>query len=229
MGGESCAVRDADAEAQLSWPYYERGGITIYHGDARDIVPSLDFDVVLTDPPYGTGQKIAYRPYKDTMDNWVELMAWLLALPQPMAFTMSHTRLFDLPVRPQWMGCWDKVFTGGIVHIGASPSWEPICFYHLPAGDRGRPRWDDIFRVPVNGHAEGFVSQMAIAHPCPKPVNLYRRLIEVLPEGVILDPLMGSGTTLRAAKDLGRSAIGIDLSEAYCEIAAKRLAQDVLL
>lgn len=208
-------------------PYYEQDGIVIYHGDCREIVSRLQFDVVLTDPPYGTGQKIAYDVYRDTPAEWKLVMGWLLSLPQPMAFTMSHTRLFDLQKRPQWTGCWDKVFTGGIVHVGASPSWEPICFYNLPPGDRGKPRWDDMFRVPPNGFPFN-VAREPDGHPTPKPVALYRELIAVLPRGVILDPMMGSGTTLRAAKDMGRQAIGIDLSEHYCEIAAKRLTQGAL-
>jgi DNA modification methylase len=214
-------------------PYYEEDGITIYHGDCRDIVPldivpmiGAEF-VMVTDPPYGTGQKIAYDVYKDTLDRWEPLMEWLLSNSCPMAFTMSHTRLFDLPKRPQWTGCWDKMFTGGITHVGASPTWEPICFYNLPAGDRGKARWDDIFRCPPAGFP--FSSPRDLnGHPCPKPVKLYKQILGVMPPGVVIDPMMGSGTTLRAAKDIQRRAIGIDVSERYCEIAAKRLSQGVL-
>jgi hypothetical protein len=183
--------------------------------------------VVLTDPPYGTGQKIAYDVYRDTMPEWVSVMTWLLSIDLPMAFTMSHSRLFDLPKRPQWVGCWDKVYTGGIVHVGASPTWEPVCFYNLPSGDRGVPRWDDIFRVPPAGFPFHQGREPG-GHPCPKPVGLYKLLLGVLPDGVVVDPMMGSGTTLRAAKDARRQAIGCDVSERYCEIAAKRLAQAVL-
>jgi len=206
-------------------PYFDDGQCAIYHGDCREIASALSYDVVATDPPYGTGQKIAYRPYRDTMENWTELTTWLCDLTSPMVFTLAHTRLFDLPKKPQWIGCWDKTFSSGIVHVGASPSWEPVCFYNLPAGDRGKPRWDDIFRVPVPIHRP---DEPAAGHPCPKPVRLYRKLLRVLPSGIVLDPCMGSGTTLRAAKDEGRRAIGIDLSEAYCEIAVKRLSQQVL-
>jgi site-specific DNA-methyltransferase (adenine-specific) len=207
-------------------PYYEdtTSGITIYHGDCREVVQEIRFDVVLTDPPYGTGA-IAYDIFVDTMANWQPLADWLTNLVQPMAFTLSHRRIFDLKRQPQWLGCWDKVFTGGIVHIGASPTWEPICFYNLPAGDRGRKRWDDVFRYAVNGHP---FTQEQVAHPCPKPITLYQRLITILPEGVIFDPFIGSGTTLRAAKNLGRQAVGCDISERYCEMAAKRLSQSVM-
>lgn len=210
-------------------PYYEQDGVTIYHGDCRELFGGRTDEpwVVVTDPPYGTGQKIAYDVYRDYMEQWTPLMEWLLSLPFPMAFTMSHTRLPDLPKRPQWLGCWDKMYTGGIVHIGASPPWEPICFYNLPAGDRGKARWDDIFRVPPHGHPFHRATD-ADGHPCPKPIELYKQIIRMMPQGVIVDPMMGSGTTLRAAKDMGRTAIGIDVSERYCEIAAKRLSQGVL-
>ena len=210
-------------------PYYEYAGITIYHGDCREIGDAVlaSDSVLLTDPPYGTGQKIAYDVYRDTMAEWLPLVAWLVGHEQPMAFTMSHSRLLDLPRRPQWVGCWDKVFTGGITHVGASPTWEPVCFYNLPAGDRGRPRWDDIFRVPPAGFPFT-TARDPNGHPCPKPVGLYKKLIAVMPGGVIVDPMMGSGTTLRAAKDSQRTAIGIDVSEHYCELAVKRLTQEAL-
>jgi site-specific DNA-methyltransferase (adenine-specific) len=206
-------------------PFYEQDGITIYHGDCREIEAALEYDVILTDPPYGTGQKIAYDVYKDTIPNWQMLADWLIDRPKPMAFTLSHTRLFDLKRKPQWIGCWDKVFTSGITHVGASPTWEPICFYNLPDGSRGKGRWDDIFRYVVAGFP---FNEAQIGHPCPKPVALYQRLLKVMPDGVVLDPMMGSGTTLRAAKNFGRRAIGIDVSERYCELAAKRLMQAVL-
>ena len=65
-------------------------------------------------------------------------------------------------------------------------------------------------------------------HPTQKPLSLMKHILNTAPDGVILDPFMGSGTTLRAAKELGRKAIGIEINEEYCQIAVDRLAQGVL-
>lgn len=207
----------------LPEPYYERDGITIYHGDVREIGPLLDFDVIVGDPPYGVSKKYG-GPFVDTAEEAEAVWAWMLAQGKPTCFTFSHTRLFDLPERPQWIGVWNKPFTGGVVSIGCSPSWEPICFYRLPYLKSGFKRWRDVFTVGVE-----FAGGPSGDHPTPRPVELMRLLIQVMPDGVILDPTMGSGTTLRAAMDLGRRAIGIEINEDYCRIAVERLRQGVLL
>jgi len=92
-----------------------------------------------------------------------------------------------------------------------------------------RRLWQDLFHV-VPGTALGDAISDGAGHPCPKPVALFRWLTDQLSDAneTILDPFMGSGTTLRAAKDLGRKAIGIEIEERYCEIAAKRMAQTVM-
>jgi hypothetical protein len=127
---------------------------------------------------------------------------------------------------PTWILCWFD--PGG---IGSSRwgfcTWQPILVYgvdpYLAAGKGRRP---DGFELMQRGDPD-----RDLGHPCPKPVGMMRWLVQrVSPErtDVVLDPFMGSGTTLRAAKDLGRRAIGIEIEERYCEIAAKRMGQEAL-
>ncbi len=101
--------------------------------------------------------------------------------------------------------------------------WQPILVYGKdPFLEKSLGSRPDIIE-----HSE---TALNLGHPCPKPENFWRKLMarcSVDQTDSILDPFMGSGTTLRAAKDLGRKAIGIEIEERYCEIAAKRMAQEV--
>jgi hypothetical protein len=128
--------------------------------------------------------------------------------------------------KPAWTLCWFD--PGG---TGSGPwgfcTWQPILVYgkdpYLAAGRGRRP---DGIELMQRGDPDKWV-----AHPCPKPVDLMRWLIQrvsIDEAEVVIDPFMGSGSTLRAAKDLGRKAVGIELDESFCEIAAKRLGQEVL-
>lgn len=117
---------------------------------------------------------------------------------------------------------WDKVVSTGMgaLDVPWRPSWEAI--YVIGHGFQGRRSHGVLrFSLPT-------LAPERKLHPTSKPVDLMRALITKCPDGTVLDPFMGSGTTLRAAKDLGRKAIGIEIEERYCEIAAQRLAQEVL-
>ena len=200
-------------------PYYERGGITIWHGDCREILPTLEADVLVTDPPYGMAYDSGWqsRPIAGdestgvrdaVLSAWGERPALVFGrwnCPHPETARMALT--WD---KGDWPGMGDLALPWG-------PSTEEI--YVLGKGFTGRRRGSVIRTPRLTGE---------MSHPNEKPVGLIRKLIEACPEGVILDPFMGSGTTLRAAKDLGRRAIGIEIEERYCEIAAKRMEQEVL-
>ena len=114
---------------------------------------------------------------------------------------------------------WDKGSPGmgDLNHWG--PSYELIA--SAGSGQCVGSRDGSVIRFPTAASA-------ARLHPTEKPVPLLSHLIGKLEPSTVLDPFMGSGSTLRAAKDLGRKAIGIELSEAYCEAAAKRMSQEVL-
>jgi site-specific DNA-methyltransferase (adenine-specific) len=118
--------------------------------------------------------------------------------------------------KPSGMGCWYKPGNpagGGVIQFC---EWEPWLLWGKGIGG------SDVVRATITEqHDTG-------NHPCPKPIKLFRALIGQAKASTVIDPFVGSGTALRAAKDLGVRAIGIELNPAYCEIAVKRLAQEVL-
>ena len=208
-------------------PYYEHAGITIYHGDCREVLPTLTekVDLVLTDPPYG----INWKPRVNHQDApWVDderpLMApWLIASNH--CIWGGNYFADQLPITESWL-LWIKRPEGPEFDNDArSYSVCEMCWSDYG----GKPRthhqcWD-------GGKRAGDSQNREFSHPAQKPIELMRWCISLAPNEpkLILDPFMGSGTTLRAAKDLGRRAIGIEIEERYCEVAAKRLAQEVLL
>lgn len=209
-------------------PYYEADGITIYCGDCREILPGIEADVMVTDPPYGISYSSGYEgalPRSVVGDGDTALRDWALAAwsPGPMAcFAAWHQRP---PWRPRGCLVWDKGDAAGMgdLDLPWRPNFELVwIFGHGWAGYRGSsvlrgrtiPTWN-------SGPARR-------VHPTEKPMDVLTQIIEKAPLGAVLDPFMGSGTTLVAAKLLGRRAIGIEIEERYCEVAVQRLAQGVL-
>ena len=228
----------------MSEPYYQHGGITIYHGDCREVLPGLPpktIDCVITDPPYGINYVTAWRSRRDRLRVPIENDGCLgvLAAAWPMALAVlrddRHWYCFASPrMLPEAMPivenckhilCWDKGDRGtvGDLECGFGEAWEAILY-----GMKGRR--------PLNGQRPRTVIRhdwsgtMDPQHPTVKPVPLLRKLVMWSShEGeTVLDPFCGSGTTLRAAKDCGRKAIGIETEERYCETMANRLRQEVL-
>jgi DNA modification methylase len=199
-------------------PYYEHGGITIYHGDCREILPQLGrFDLLLTDPPYGV--KKGYASYEDAPQQNDDLICSII----PVLAGASSRRLITCGVGniwkyppADWVICWSKPNSMSRSIVANANIWEPVLVY----GCKG---------FGVDGVTVSIVPQL-LDHPCPKPLKLFRWLIAKASaeNDSIIDPFLGSGTTLEAAKELGRKATGIEIEERYCEIAAKRLSQEVL-
>jgi DNA modification methylase len=201
--------------------YYEESGITIYHGDCREVLPTLaEGMVIVTDQPYGTGwarggQSVGVfitRYEQPEWDKWN--LDWLRSLPPykrlatfaPIKRREELCNAFEHPtilyyrktnMRPQ------------------SVDWEPIIVSPAVYPD-----------VPIKTLYNGD----GPFHPCQKPLELMKWIINCVSDSsdCILDPFIGSGSTLIAAKDLGHRAIGIEINERYCEIAARRLRQEVL-
>lgn len=201
-------------------PYYDEAGITIYHGDCRELLPTLQAHVAITDPPYNVG--LDYCDGDDRPDYEVWSREWFCALQTPaVAFTpgIINVGMWYRISEPRWMLSWYKPAAMGRSPFGFC-NWEPILFWGTVKPGRGT----DVV-------VAGILPDRAVeGHPCPKPELWGLGLVSLLSDAgeTVLDPFMGSGTTLVAAKRLGRRAIGIDLDESYCEMAANRLRQGCL-
>tara|TARA_Y100000310_G_C20503760_1_gene725344 strand:- start:48 stop:674 length:627 start_codon:yes stop_codon:yes gene_type:complete len=203
-------------------PYYEDDAVQIFHGDCREILPTLDrVDLVLTDPPYGIGadkMTLGNGRHKtdrgdSEWDNAPAEITPILALSIPAVIWGGN--YFDLPPSRCWF-VWDK---------GTGDNDFADCELAWTNRDGVVKKY---FRSWVGANARDAADPRRY-HPTQKPVALMEWCLGFFPDAqTILDPFMGSGTTLRAAKDLGRRAIGIEIEERYCEIAAQRMSQSVM-
>lgn len=216
-------------------PYYEHAGITIYHGDCREVLPGLGADALVTDPPWGLGElsgttsikrnRNAYASYPDTEENVVALVVPAISLGLACsgwrgAVCPGAPCMFLYP-RPRAVGGFYQPAAVGMSPWGFA-GYNPVLFYGKDPRD-GKGQSSVMTTLTARASSD--------EHPCAKPLVPMAWLVNKasLPDETVLDPFMGSGTTLVAAKNLGRRAIGIEIEERYCEIAAKRLAQEVLL
>ena len=199
-------------------PYYQDDAVTIYHGDCREILPTLQpVDLVIADPPYAV--KLDYMSYDDTVLLGFGWLTACRALAPCVVVTPGYVNTFKYPT-PDYVAIRFDRTAQSPATIAWMNKWEPIFYYGKPPG---RLPWDVLLTQSQSERA-----REKLDHPCPKPLSLYRQILAPLDSQTILDPFVGTGGTLRAAKDLGRKAIGIEIEERYCEIAAKRMAQEVL-
>jgi DNA modification methylase len=216
-----------EVEAGSVKPYYDDGkGIVLYHGDCRELLPGLRFDAIVTDAPYGVG--IEYGAFDDTPLSVRALAADIephLRAATRAAVFCGVPQMWLWP-QPKWVLCWSYAPATNAFSPWGYAQWQPILVYgsdpYLARGLGPRPSVLTYFPPP-----QTFVST---GHPCPKPLHVMTwTILRCTAEAdTILDPFAGSGTTLVSAKLEGRRAIGIEIEERYCEIAAKRLAQGVL-
>ena len=209
-------------------PYYESDGITIYNADCREILPMLEpVDLVLTDPPYNCGKD--YGTYKDNLptDEYYKFMEMVVNLSRvvaPNQFWVSPR--YQLPL-------WSKLIPDYhliVIRRGATGpfrgGWSDQFEIALSIGKPSRcvsDLWDSI-RLKGEGY---FFREKTYGHPGYTPYPIMAKACDLLSKSSIIDPFSGTGTSLLAAKQLVRKAIGIEIEEKYCEIAAKRLAQSV--
>lgn len=217
----------------LPKPYYTDENCTIYHGDSREILPYMDpVDLLLTDPPYGLneaagknkrrGQLAMAKDYGDK--SWdkkrIDSDLLLLALGLSKYSIIFGGNYYADILSPQscWL-VWDKE-NGGSDFADCELAWTS-----LPGAVRLiKYRWNGMLKEKPEQRFHPTQKPLDVISWCIRQADLKSKQTNTN----ILDPFMGSGTALRAAKDLGRVAIGIDFEEEYCEIAAKRLSQEAL-
>lgn len=208
-------------------PYYEHAGVTIYHGDCREIAVSLgQEDVVLSDPPYGiqhsSGHGASWQNTHIANDHNTDMRDWLVKETTGLSMAVFGTWKVCPPLNARSCLVWDKGPASGMGDLSMpwKPSWDLIWIF----GDRWMGRRDEGV---LRGHIIVSWETKGRFHPHQKPVSLLQAILKKAPAGMVFDPFMGSGSTLIAAKHLGRKSIGIEIEEKYCEIAAKRLGQEV--
>ena len=199
-------------------------------GDCLQVMPTLGrFDAVVTDPPYGIG--FPYNSHEDTPENLEALIQGMVPVARKMAsrvvITPGNTNVFRYPPA-DWIGAWTWDTTTACGFWGWS-QWQPILLYGEDVwpgtNSKGGPLKSD--RIHFSGgeakinHADGG------GHTCPKPLAFMEKLIGRFTEfgDSVLDPFMGSGTTLVACQRMGRHGTGIELDEDYWKIACERVHQ----
>lgn len=230
----------------MTEPYYSDEWVTLYHGDALEILPSLrssSVAAVVTDPPYVIGAVSAGNMasksggWADMMNSSLWFAAWYREVDRVLHssgsfWTFANWRTIPVVMRAAIdaglpitsLLVWDKEWIGPGGPQGLRPSYEVVALmaqpkFQLP--DRGTP---DIWRHKVG-------SRKPHGHPAEKPEPLVRRIIsacELTPSAVVMDPFAGSGSTLVAARTLGLRAIGIEAEAKWCDVIASRLSVGVL-
>lgn len=223
-------------------PYYEDSTTKIYLGDCREVLPTLDtVDLIVTDPPYGVSFQSGRGDHEKLVgDESIEIAKIGISLALKCLRRGRHIYTFgsremldDLPVCGITELIWDKEVMGmGDLTCPWGKSHENIFFgtYEISAANRAKGYGNlsaRLRRGSVVRCARGMSGQTK-EHPTQKPVAILRQLIESSScfDETVLDPFMGSGSLLVAAKLEQRKAIGIEVEEKYCEIAAKKLMKE---
>lgn len=209
-------------------PYYQDDLVTLYHGDCREVTAWLEADVLLNDPPYGISWSIGTNNAAKSQahagianDTDTSVRDWILEAWGDRPGVVFGAWGAPFPMPHKQILVWRKPVDAGVV--GSVTGYRrdtELIFLTGPWPQRNSSRSSVL---ETNGGKAAYLS----GHPHAKPTGLLERLLEWT-EGTVADPTAGSGSSLVAAKMLGRPAIGIEVEERYCEMAAKRLTQDTL-
>ena len=211
-------------------PYFDQDGITIWNSDCREVLPHVGrFGAVVTDPPFGIGFK--YESHDDSPKGYAEFV-WGVAeaceavcLPgSPLFFWQSAT---NIRLLHEWFPREWRLFPACKNFVQMRPTemqwaWDPVLVWWTP-GERYALGTDS--RDYDVGDTNPSSREDARGHPCPRPLSTVLRIVQqwCRPTEAVIDPFLGSGTTLVACKKLGIRGVGIEKEEKYAEIAVKRI------
>jgi len=219
----------------MSKPFYQDASVTIYHGDCTEVDAWLAGDVLVTDPPFGIAWKKSESKTRSSRahagiqnDHSTETRDTALSLWGDRPGIVFASLYAPLPNCVRHICIWEKPNDAGVFGstTGFRRDVEAICL--TGQWPRVSARWGSVLRSVIRNVGSPTSPAGRSGHPHAKPVDLICTLIQRGPAGVIVDPFAGSGSTLVAAKSLGRKAIGIEIDERYCEIAARRCSQETL-
>jgi len=213
--------------------FHEEPRITLYCGDCREILPLLSGDALVTDPPFGIDWSRA--TWRDESIAYPELMGWLVkeaVRAVPVGYCFIFQAMPNVGRFHEWFPDGWRLFAAcknfaQIRPTGVWHSWDPVVFWRH--GPNSGPNSSHVNRDYFVGNVAGVFGERS-EHPCPRPLDTMKHIVQLAtpPDGIVLDPFAGIGTTLLAAKETDRRAIGIEIEPRYCTIAVKRLRQEVL-
>ncbi len=206
-------------------PYYDHAGVTIYHGDCRDIIPKLSgYDAIITDPVWPNAV-IEFNGWENPHELLAEALTEVSEDCKRLAIHLgcdSDPRFLDA-ISGQW-----PFFRVYWLEL-ARPHYKGRLMYGSDVAylfGEPPPSRDGAHVIPGR-YIDSDSSGRQCDHPCPRKLNHVKQLTRWWCERSVLDPFCGAGTTLLAAKEQGKTAIGIEIEERYCEIAVRRMAQEV--
>jgi len=213
-------------------PYYDQDGVTIYHGDNRELLSDISGDLLATDPPYNVGIDYGICTDKLTTKDYHSLIKWLVdyvnnSVSGNMVLVLGSKLILD------W---WQFIPEAKLIIVkmgavsnnkikGLHLQYHPL-LTTVKSNKYMSDLWEDI-RWPGEGY---YFNEDRYGHPAMTPTKLARRIISIFSEvgQTVIDPYLGCGTFAVASKLLNRKCIGIEIEEKYCEIAAKRCSQSVM-
>lgn len=217
-------------------PYYADESVTLYHGDCLEITEWLAADVLVTDPPYGIGWKRGVHDARSSKphsgianDHDTSARDRALQMWGDRPGVVFGSLYVDKPEGVRHICVWEKPRDAGVVGSTTGFRRDVEGVYLIGSWPRRSAALGSILRSSIPNAGNPSSPAGRTGHPHAKPVDLIEGLLLQSPAGVVADPFAGSGTTLIAARNQGRQAIGVEIEERYCEIIAKRLAQAVLL